>query len=178
VLQGINLNLGQQAAVVAFLQALVDPRASQGVFPFDRPTLRSEQLLGNASLYGVGAPGSGGMTPQWISNSPPALASADFKVGLRSALGGAPAWLAISPVPSSPGTFISGIPIHLDFPTITLYPVGLSGVGVGGGYATLPWSIPAIPSAVGVQIFGQWLVGDPAGISGFSTTRGLHLTLF
>ena len=178
VLQGLVMTPLEQSRIVDFLQALVDPRAAQGLFPFDRPTLHLERLNANSPFFGAPTAGTGGVAPQWIANSPPALGSTDFKVGVRDALGGANAWLGLSPTPASPMTNFGGVAFHLDFATTTLLPFVLGGTGPTGGYTTVPWAIPNIPSAVGIEIIGQWFVEDPNGASGFSASRGLRLTLF
>lgn len=153
--------------VVNFLQnGLTDPRVAAQQFPFDRPMLHTEGPP-NPSLMGPGTPGSGGVAPRMIANSPPNLNNIDFKVGVASALGGADAFLAMSTSPPVGGALVS--------PTLH-GPITLGGTGNGAGFGTWQWPIDqaAIDSC---DVYVQWQVNDPAAAGGIAFTPIAHLRM-
>jgi hypothetical protein len=57
---------------------------AQGLPPFDRPTLRSELAPAGANHFGAATPGSGGIEPLILADSPPVLGNALFQIGLAT----------------------------------------------------------------------------------------------
>jgi cytochrome c peroxidase len=157
-------------AVIDFISnGLTDPRVAAGTFPFDRPTLRSEIAPANPTPIGGGTPGAGGLVPRMIATCPPNLGNGGFKLGVHDALGGAQAFVAFS----------SAAPIGgVVSPDQLEGPVMLEGVGVGEGYGTLEWPIPADATREGEVLYAQWRVSDPSAPGGVALSDAAQLTLF
>jgi cytochrome c peroxidase len=174
----IALSPGQVAAVTDFLDGgLTDPRVAAESFPFDRPTLHSEQSAAFSAPFGQGLAGTGGALPRQIASAPPLLGSQDFKLGVRDALGGSVAVLAVSAAQAPAGTTLLGAPIHVDAgKLVALEVLELSGSGAGDGHATFLAPLPEDPLLVGVDVFSQWLVFDPEVPGEWAASRGQRLT--
>jgi cytochrome c peroxidase len=156
-------------AVTDFIvNALTDPRVANEQFPFDRPTLRSE-LPANPSVFGQGSPGSGGITPRIIATVPPNVGNTGFKIGIERALAGATAEVAISTTPPVNGE----VPLES-----TSGPIPIEGLGIGNGFATFFWPIPADASLDGTSVWMQWRVDDPSAPGGVALSRIARLDLF
>ncbi len=52
------------------------------------------------------------------------------------------------------------------------------GAGPGQGYASQQIAVPSDPTLAGLQFFGQWMIGDPAGPFGFTTSDAFQATIF
>lgn len=156
-------------AVVDFLaNGLTDPRVTAGEFPFDRPTLHTEQPP-NPALLGGGTIGTNGVVPTMIAITPPNLGNADFKIGVADALGGANAFVAISSNPPVGGVLT---------PDSVEGPVALGGAGPGEGFGTFHWPIPDDESLLGQRFFMQWLVEDPGAAGGLALSRIAEIRVF
>lgn len=156
--------------IVDFLQnALTDPRVAAQTFPFDVPTLFSERPALHATLIGAGRPGSGGVTPTMIVDSPALVGSFDHRVGLSAALGGASATLVFSLTPPVGGE------VALDE---IVGEVTTDGVGAGAGLATLDW--PVVPGLFedGQVLFAQWRVDDPGAAGGVALSPVARIPVF
>ncbi len=163
----------------AFLQALVDPRAAAGTFPFDRPTLRSEVVPPNSNRFGPSTPGSGNVPPQMLATSPLAINVPDWKIGLGRALGGTQAFLVLATNDSVPATNINGLLVNLDInQLVTSIPVPTSGAGPDNGAATVHLAIGNAPALVGADAYFQWVILDPAGAGGVSASQGARFQIF
>ena len=157
-------------AVIDFIaNGLTDPRVAAEIFPFDRPMLRSEIVPANPAPIGGGLAGTGGLVPRIIATCPPNLGNEGFKLGVHDALGGAQAFVAFSS--SAP---IGGVvtPDELEGPIV------LNGAGVGDGYGTLEWPIPADATREGEVLYVQWRVSDPSAAGGVALSDAAQLTLF
>ncbi|MFI4896602.1 MAG: cytochrome c peroxidase [Phycisphaerales bacterium JB059] len=151
--------------VVNFLEhGLVDPRVASETFPFDRPTLHSENAP-NPELLDGGEPGTGGVTPRIIANAPPNIGNLGFKVGLESPVGGASARLIASESAPVGGRVREGMVLG----RVTTEPAG---------HATLHYPIPFNALLAGRELYVQWIVDDPSGVGGASRTRAARLTFF
>lgn len=158
LIRPLGLNGQQRASIVAFLQALTDPRVAAASGPFSRPTLQSERMAIGANQYGVATVGVSG-APQMISEGVPAIGMSDFRVGMHGGLPGALALFGLSTRAAAVGTQIQGVPLSIDLAVGgVLYPVTLNGSGAG----TYDLSIPSAPALVGLQAHGQWFVPDPS----------------
>ncbi len=171
----IVLTSQDQVRIREFLfNALTDPRAASGEFPFDRPTLYEEWAGGdwpggNPAVLPGGVAGSGGRVPRVIAATPPNVGNASFRVGLADALGGAQATLAVSSLPPVGGVVtaerIEG-------------PFDLPGGGAGEGYATWLAPIPADPAVEGQTLYVQWRVADPGAPSGEAMSPPVRIDYF
>jgi cytochrome c peroxidase len=168
----------QRAALIAFLRnALTDPRVASHQPPFDRPTLYTESGRVPVVLGG-GRAGSGGLVPRIVALEPPLLGNPSMTFGVDNALGGAPAVLVVSTLqPRSQNPFGRGNSLVSPLGPLR-FPVQLAGNGAGAGWASASVALPALPTAAGTELFGQWFVLDPAAPQGVATSSVVSFTLF
>ncbi len=168
------------AEIIDFVQnALTDPRVRNRQFPFDRPTLASERVPTIGFQYGVGTAGRGGVTPSLLAGVPANIGNADFKIGLGSALGGAPSVLGVSAAATPPGTVVAGIALNIALPELGQYPLVAEGPALAGrGFGTLQLPLPNDPSFVGATLYVQWFQLDAAAAAGVSSSRGAEIRFF
>lgn len=154
--------------VVDFLaNGLTDPRVASESFPFDRPLLHGDRPVPNPRLIGGATPGSGGVVPMMIANSPPNVMNLDFKIGVHQALGGAQAYVALSGMPP-----VNGILNDAEL----LGPIVLEGEGAGGGFGTWSWPIDELVIE-SCDVYVQWQVVDVAAAGGMALSPIAHLQM-
>ena len=174
----------QKVQLLDFLEnGLTDPRVANETFPFDRPTLHSEVVVGspNPVLYGNDAPGTGGVTPLMLASAPMNIDNPFWKIGVGDGLPGATAVLAVSAFAAPPGTTVSGIPINVNIDPGFVFPVTTTldpGPGPAAGTTTILSNIANAPLIIGLPIYFQWFVVDGAATGGVSTTQGAEFTIF
>jgi ELWxxDGT repeat protein len=122
--------------------------------------------------YGVACRGSTG-DPRIGASGLPQIGSATFAVTLVNALPLAPATQLFSFLPSN--LSISGCRLNLAIPLLT----GVSLSSDTNGFATAPLVIPNSPTYVGIDLFSQWVILDPAGgiYQAIAGTDGLQIHL-
>lgn len=170
VMATVNVPPPAVPLIIDFLQnALTDPRVAAQTFPFDRPTLFMQRPGDRSTLIGAGRPGSGGVTPRIIVDSPALLGNFDHRVGLSAALGGARATLAYSLTAPVGGQIT---------PDEIVASILVDGSGGGAGFATAPW--PVVPGryADGQVLFAQWFVEDPAAVDGIALSPVARIPVF
>jgi len=157
--------------------ALTDPRVAAGLPPFDRPTLHGQRVPPGSNLFGPPSAGTGGLAPAPIAGVP-ALMGAELKAGVRNARGGASAWLAVSTVQGN-GAPVNGIPVNIGLPAKKVISDLLSGTNgaAGAGYGTFRAPIPAKPALIGLDLYAQVFVADPAATGGYAASRGARFTV-
>ncbi len=131
--------------------------------------------------YGVGHPGSGGLTPR-ISCGQAWMGNANFSIKIDQAIGAGTGYLLVSPTPSNT-TLFGGLPFYVDvnnlFSVSYLSLGGTPGVA-GDGYIDFPAPLDSFgvnPSLAGVPFFCQSLVFDSAAVGGAAMSPGLILYL-
>ncbi|MGA0868725.1 MAG: cytochrome-c peroxidase [Planctomycetota bacterium] len=160
----MSIPAADKTLMLDFLQnALTDPRVAAGLPPFDRPTLRSE--LQPNTIYGAGSPGGAAIPPRLMAHQPAVVGGLDFRIGVRDALGGTTALLAVSPLPATNSGL--PVPIHVDLPASMLFTASTAGAGAADGYATFPLPLPNDTRLQGAVIYAQSFVLDPAAASGW-----------
>jgi len=177
----LGLTPEEKAALVAFLEALTDPRVEAELPPFDRPTLYSETAR-VPETYGGPTLGSGGAAPRVAAVEPPHQDNPSFTLGVWNGLGGAPAFLSLdaqgveTPIP------LFGIGVHLAMtPALSIRHVGpLSGAGPGEGYTSRSFDLGSTAGLEGTEVYAQWFVLDPGSTAegGFSASEGVRFTVF
>jgi cytochrome c peroxidase len=170
LMQQVNVPPPAAAAIEEFLRnGLTDARVANQTFPFDRATLWSQRPEHRVGILGNPSPGSGGFFPQLIAETPPMVGNADFKLGVRSALGGASARLILSTKPPI-GDLLSE--------EMSLGPITLNDAGNGNGFGTIHWDIPDNGTLVGRSLYFQWLITDPAAAGGVARSAVAQATFF
>lgn len=164
--------------LLAFLDSLTDPRVAAEQPPFDRPRLWSEGAHVPA-VFGAGTPGTGGRVPRAVAPVPPFAGNARFTVGLDRVPAGLVHFVAFDTAARTAPFVVLGQNVWLlltsDF---ALVGRGLTAGTGADGIGSFTFAIPPGPGLVGVQVYGQWLVGDPQGPSGLSVSDAFSLAVF
>ncbi len=167
-----------QQNLIAFMNALTDPRVVLGQAPFDRPRLWSESPRA-PTTFGTGTVGSAGATPIAVAAAPPYIGNSKFEVGVDFTLPGAPALLLLDFAAATPTTTMFGQNVYLAMSGPFWYAIQtISGAAPGRGFASQSVPVPNAPTLVGLQVFGQWMIGDGAGPYGLTSSNAFTATLF
>ncbi|MGB0951626.1 MAG: cytochrome-c peroxidase [Planctomycetota bacterium] len=171
-----GINMQQIMDFVA--NGLTDPRVENALPPFDKPTLFSEANPAGAIRFGPSNMGGNGVTPTLIVNTPAALGSTSFKVGLENAPATASiAWLGLSRAAGS-GTLVNGVPFNLGGPVDLWKTSSLQTDSSGLGYATFQIDIPSQAGLLGMDFHVQAFVEDLSAPGGTgAATRGATFTV-
>ena len=173
-----QLSTQDKLDIVAFLNAMTDPRVAAELPPFDRPRLWSEGVM-VPSVFGTGTMGSGGFVPRSVALLPAYTGNLAFTLGVDSVLGGSSQFLLLDLLANAAPTAVLGQNVYLGMsPTFVAValPQLAAGVGPGQGIAQLTLSIP--PTAAGATLFGQWLTLDAQGPNGLTISDAFRLPLF
>jgi len=175
----LNLTAQQKLDLVAFVEdGLLDPRVENGLFPFTRPTLKSETASLN-SVYGVASLNGVGIPPDLLAHVPANQGHPTWLLGVYNATASAGAVVALSfgtddgspfPDPRFP------IPMNVDVTSlINLLPATTDGAGTG----TVKIAIPINPVLSGMKIYAQWFITDAAATAtgGFYGSEGVEIEL-
>lgn len=172
IIRPLGLNANQRADLVAFLKRpLTDPRVATESERFDRPMLYMESSR-VPQVTGVGRAGSGAITPQIRSISPPLVGNPNFTVSLAGALGNAQATLVISETDPDVG---SAIPSTGSLARVV---TNTQNTGSGNGWASVSIPIPNSTAVAGRTYFARWYVQDPTAQFGFSVSPAVRFTVF
>ena len=164
-----KLTEAELAEVKDFLvNALTDPRVAAAEPPFDRPDLYSERVPFESNEFGSGTPGTGGLRPEILANSPALVGSPHFKVGVGRGLPGAPAVLRINLLLADDG------PLESSFAISTQRVAVLNGQGIGTA------KIPLLPDPdlIGLRLRVRWAISDPMAEGGVAFSNSAHFELF
>lgn len=157
--------------------ALTDPRIAAEVYPFDRPTLRSERVPVDSNHYGQSTAGQPGAEPLRLIAMVPAYVGSDvFKVGLQGGVAGATALIGVSWQAGS-GLSQIGAEIWIGRLLRPLTPVVLKDDGLGVGYATLRAAIPQYSALAGRTLHVQAFLSDPLAPTGVCATRAAEIEI-
>jgi hypothetical protein len=166
-------------ALIDFLgNALTDPRVAQRLPPFDRPTLRSERMPYDSNVFGDAVAGTGGFEPEIAAASPPFLDNPRFEIGLGRVLSGARAVLVLSSARTAarhgrarhPGRRRARRRDALDVRDLRR--------GTRQGRGDVPLVRARDPALIGLQLHGQWFVGDTGAPRGVAVSRAATFEFF
>jgi len=175
----LNLSDQDKLDLVDFIEnGMTDSRLAANVFPFTRPTLRSELPSANVS-YGVASADNGGGFANIYANGPANRGNDAFVIGLSDAQPSAAAQLVFSFVQDPFGT---------PYPD-PRYPVPVN-VGIGSIFLKAPtatsadglasYNLPIPPDVIlaGFKFYAQWFVADPGVLpGGIYGTDGLEVQI-
>ena len=127
--------------------------------------------------YGQGTPGSGGNIPNLSGiGGFPHVGSTSFGVAVTNGLGGANSTVVASLSEASLGLGFGTILIDLSQTVLTvLLPLSPGGPGQGIGLLTTP--VPSLPGLIGLEVFFQAVVDDPAAAAGLALTQGVRIAI-
>jgi cytochrome c peroxidase len=175
------LTPAEMDSLVLFLEdAVNDPRVPAGLFPFTRPTLRSE-LAPTNTQYGVESLNGEGVAPTVLSQMPGNLGHAEFLVGVADATPGMKAVLAFGFGQDRLGTVFPDprfpVPINIQTDTLFLL-IDTTTDAFGVASASLP--LPMDPAVDGLTIYAQWIIADPdaTDTGGLYGSKGIEIPLF
>lgn len=183
LIQPLGLSPGQRAALVAFLEALTDPRVANETGPFARPTLYSEGAS-RPTTFGSSSGGVGplGSDPRMVAVEPAHLTNPDVTLAADDVRAGSPALLLFDLASLPIGLEVAGIDVHLGLtPLLMVVPAGVTqsfGLDPSEGYASFSFALDANPALVGTDLFAQWVFADPTGPQGLTSTEAVELPLF
>ncbi len=176
----LNLTAQEKLDLVDFVEnGMTDARLTSNVFPFTRPTLRSELPSLNTN-YGVASADSIGGFAGVYTNGPANRGNGNFVIGLTDASPNKAAQLILSfgqdlagtpyPDPRFPVPVNVGIgSIFVKAPTTT----------TADGLASFNMPIPNDAILAGFKFYAQWFVADPGAVppGGIYGTDGLEIQI-
>lgn len=159
----LNLTAQEKLDLVDFIEnGMTDSRLINNVFPFTRPTLRSELASTNVN-FGVASDNGNGGFASIYANGPANRGNENYVIGLSDAGAGNAAQLVLSF-----GQDLAGTPYpDPRFPVPTNIGVGtiflrVPAVTTADGMASFNMPIPSNAILAGFKFYGQWYVADPA----------------
>jgi hypothetical protein len=126
--------------------------------------------------YGVGLPGTGGLTPL-IAISGNTQVGGAFSVDVSNGRGGAAGFLLIGSIGNKVAIPVAGgTLLVLPYPTPPV-PIMLGGTAgvAGAGSVSIPLMIPAYAGLAGLPLYFQAMVVDPGAVFGFAFTAGVSV---
>ncbi|MDO8348595.1 MAG: cytochrome c peroxidase, partial [Planctomycetota bacterium] len=168
-IQPRGLNNTHVTNLVAFLESLTDPRVANEQLPFDRPRLGSESPTFAPTRFGTGTAGTGGLRPRAVAHEP-VFRGSTATLAVENALPNTAALLMWDTDAVQQGFSYAGLQFYLGFYNFVSFYVGQTQAGSTGGYASHPITVPAIPALAGTRLYAQWLLIDPAGPVGATTS--------
>lgn len=172
-LRPFRLSAADETDLNAFMATLTDTRVANELPPFDHPTLYTESNLVPA-IFGPGASGMDGLTPQIAVVEPPFIGNPSFTLGIVDGRPGAVATFVMDTVEPPLGSNIptaSDVEYHL---TTTLAGEGASGAGSG----SVSLAIPNDERLIGQELYGRWYVVDEDAATGVASSPSFVVTLF
>jgi len=158
--------------IVDFLEnGLTDPRARDGAFPFDSPTLFSTSKERGIQYVQGGTPGRGGRLPELIVEAPPVVHGGEFRLGVIGARPGSLGWVSVQPVKRSGGSSGETSPWDLQDPLFNSSPAFVD------GKATWQAELPLDTNLIGHELDVCWCFYDDSVVSRISMTRTVRLTV-
>ncbi|MGE3172471.1 MAG: cytochrome-c peroxidase [Planctomycetota bacterium] len=168
----------ERADIIAFMNALTDPRVQLEQAPFDRPRLMSESPRAPYA-FGLGTAGTGGFVPEIASYEPAFVGNQKFALGLQGALPGAAHFFVLDFAGSTTPLPVLGQNMYLSLLDPRLFFTGLTqGTAPGKGWSSIVLPLPADPLLVGLPLYGQWLIGDAGGPNSLSSSNAFTTTIF
>jgi cytochrome c peroxidase len=170
-----NYTVVEKDAIVALLQTLTDPRVAAGVYPFDKPTLGSE----NGRLVTSSGQGHVTQTGQMVASAPvaPRLGEQWFQLTLSGATPGAFTFLLWDTQLGGAGQPF-GVQLGLT-PAFQAFLVGpaVQSSTMQSGVVVAPLPLPNVPALSGQTLFTQWLSVEGNPQSPLSTSNALRIPL-
>lgn len=177
-IQPRGLNTTQVANIVAFLGSLTDPRVAAEQQPFDRPRLGSESPNFAPVRFGIGTAGTGGQRPRAVAHEPVFTGSTAVTLAVENTLPNQAAFLLWDTDAVAQGFNYAGLQCYIGFYNTVVVYVGQTQTGNGGrGYASRPFGVPSNPALAGTRLYAQWLLTDPAGPIGATTSDATEIVV-
>lgn len=176
-IEELNLTESQIDALTFFVaDGMTDQRVIDNVFPFTRPTLRSE-LPSLNSTYGVASVDGLGGTAEVINTHPAFPGNLDFTLGIADAAPSSPAFMIATFLPDPAATVFPNppVPVNVDLNTLVLDALTTTDAD---GFASFQLPLPDNPLLSGMKFYTQWFVFDGAApTGGWYGTEGLEVEI-
>ncbi|MGE3173240.1 MAG: cytochrome-c peroxidase [Planctomycetota bacterium] len=167
-----GLNLQDLAHVLDFVQhGLTDPRAANGLPPFDHPTLRSHVMAPSATF---GPALAGIREPGFVATAPTFLGNDDWSLGLHGGDGDTLAAVFYSLTARTPAAVFLGIPVNIG-PESDAVGFVLRGSPGTAGVATWHLPIPKDPVLQDLSLYLQLFTLDAGAPIGIAASTGLEV---
>lgn len=156
--------------------ALTDPRAANGLPPFDHPRLRSLEHL-PARAFGQGQ--ASGAEPFVIDTVPTYLGNSQWKLGVAAPGGTQFAYVGYGTQSIEPVAMLGGLPWNIHVNDGRILALANPGNPASGGWASGTWrlAIPRDPALTNVALYFQTWTFDQAAPLGVATSRGVEFVL-
>lgn len=176
-IQPRNLSAQQKADLVAFLDALTDPRVVAGQAPFDSPRLGSLDNVA-PTRSGTGMTGSAGRAPQAVAHEPVVIGGQSATIAVQNVPANAPTFVAWDTVAVPQGYNYAGLQLYIGLYDVAVTYAGTARPSTGGaGFASFPFGVPSLRSLVGTNLYAQWLVFDQGAPMGVTTSDLTHIVV-
>lgn len=149
--------------------ALTDPRAAEGLPPFDHPRLRSLEL---APPRRFGQESPSGNAPFLIDTVPSSLGNLAWKVGVSAPEGTRLAFLGFGTQSIEPTANLGGLPLNVR--ADVGYALILEGAPGNPAHGTWRLPIPQLPGLSNLSLYFQVWTLNATGPQTFSTSRGVE----
>jgi len=177
-IQPRGLTATQVTNIVEFLGSLTDPRVAAEQMPFDRPRLGSESSNFAPTRFGTGTPGTGGQRPRAVALEPVFCGTTAVTIAVENTLPNAAAFLLWDTDAVQQGFSYAGLQCYIGFYNTVVVYVGQTQAGTGGrGYASWPFAVPANPALANTRLYAQWLLTDPTGPMGATTSDATEVVV-
>ena len=172
-IRSLGVTEQEMLAVLDFVDnALTDPRAAQGLPPFDHPTLRSSVA---APITSFGDSLEGNHLPQ-ILGTPAYLGNNEWKIGLVGGDGSTIAYIGWSLERRAETHYSTGVPINIGPDVIGLFRV-LNDRAQTDEISTVTVPLPNEPMLKNLPIFMQMWVTDSSTFCQCGASQGYRVEL-
>ncbi len=167
-----GVNLQDLTHVLDFVaNGLTDPRAANGLPPFDHPKLRTQTVPGPLEF---GPSLGGNHVPGFVATAPTYVGNRDWKLGLHGGDGNTTAFLVYSATARMPAAIFGGVPVNIGADS-DYVPFQLHGPAGSPGLTTWHLAIPKDPAITGLRGYFQLFTVDPTAPLGIGASQGLEL---
>jgi cytochrome c peroxidase len=173
-----NLTVGEKAALVAFLNALTDPRVAAQVEPFDTVRLGSEHGTARPTQFGDASNGNGANIPVMVAQEPVFLGTPRATIGVHHVAPNSWVGLFVDSAGNPGGIDVLGLRLYVGSAETQLAALGISQTSFGGtGYFSTSFSVPNVPQLSGLVLTTQWLAMDTTAASGLTASAAAEVRL-
>ncbi len=175
----LNLTAQEKADLALLIEdGMTDARVENAIFPFTRPTLRSE-LPSLNSEYGVESDDGLGNFPTLLGHQPAFVGNQNYTLGVADATPNAPAVLLMCFQPDlTGGPFSPGFPVPLNVDLSTLF-LDITTATDADGIASFNLKIHFNNVLAGMKFYNQWFIFDANAVAtgGVYGTKGLEVEI-
>jgi cytochrome c peroxidase len=177
-IQPRNLTSGEKAALVAFLNALTDPRVAAQVEPFDTVRLGSERGASRPTTFGDASNGNGAHIPVMVAQEPVFVGTPRATIGVHHVAPNTFVGLFVDPVGIPGGIDLLDVRLYVGSAETQLAALGISQSSASGtGYLSVSFSVPNAPQLSGLVLTTQWLAMDNTATSGLTASAAAEIRL-